>query len=181
MSQASSEFEIPTVSISNFWWLLLYLILAFAGFGHAFGITDRLGIDAGGGLLPVVTALLLTFWIVNDKRMIYSIVLVAIIFASATEVTRAGFGVPIEPACIMSGAVVAFILPARDRLLGAFIAGTLGVFVGTDLWHLLIGAQNFFTDHVAILGGSQFDDGVFIAGPFTVVATAAFSSFLKTD
>ena len=147
------------------------------GFVDAFGmsylvpqIVDWPGtivaVNVGGALIP---ALLSIYLVVSGRLYVEATIATAIVAVVvhrlATPIPGVGISVPLFWPPILA-AVVALVLSRRHAASLAYVAGSIGVLIGTDLANLdklkSLGAP------VASIGGAETFDGVFLTGVVAV-------------
>lgn len=128
----------------------------------------QVSVNVGGALIPTVFSLfLLTHTKVNLMDAVIAVTVVAWVAKRISRpISGLGIGMPMLVAPILA-AVLAVVLDPAQRAPLAYIGGTLGVLIGTDILRLndirRIGAR------MAAIGGAGALDGVFITGLIAVL------------
>lgn len=133
------------------------------------GVT-RISINVGGALIPICFSYFL--WSHSSLSPTTVLIAIAVVATSSYLMSRPvpGLGVtmPLLFAPLIA-ALVASLLSAEQRAPLAYIAGTLGVLVGADLFHMK-DIKNLGVPFASIGGAGSFD-GIFITGIVAVLLT----------
>lgn len=125
-------------------------------------------VNVGGCVVPAAFSLYLLAH--HPLNLFYVALAVAAVAALCFKITRplpgVGLGAPMLFAPLMAALVSVALDPANAAPL-AFISGTLGVLIGSDLLHLR-DIQRLGTPFAAIGGAGSFD-GIFISGLVAVL------------
>lgn len=130
--------------------------------------TVMISVNVGGALIPTVFSLfLLGRTGVNPLDALIAVAVVALVAKRVSRpISGIGIGMPMLVAPILA-ALLATVLDPAQRAPLAYIGGTLGVLIGTDILRLndirRLGAR------AAAIGGAGALDGVFITGLIAVL------------
>lgn len=126
-----------------------------------------LAVNVGGAVIPTVmsTYLVLRYqlWL---RAAIATVVIAAIVHASATPVQGMGIAVPVFVP-VMATAILALLLSREYAAPLAYIGGSMGTLLGADLLNLdKIGGLGA---PIASIGGAGTFDGIFLTGILAVL------------
>jgi uncharacterized membrane protein len=132
-----------------------------------------LAVNVGGAVIPAVmsTYLMLRYqlWL---RAAIATVVIAAIVHASATPVAGMGIAVPIFVP-VAATAILALLLSREYAAPLAYIGGSMGTLLGADLLNLdkigRLGAP------IASIGGAGTFDGIFLTGILAVLIAGVVS------
>ena len=129
-----------------------------------------IAINFGGAIIPILFSMyLLKNSDLNMPEVILAIFLVSIIsYAVSRPIMGFGIGIPILVAPL-AAAVIAITLNVELRAPLAYIAGTLGVIIGADIFRIK-DVKKLGTPFASIGGAGTFD-GIFITGLIAVLLT----------
>lgn len=149
--------QVPT----NMWRLLRMNHLVFEG-------KTTIAVNVGGCLIPLVFSLyLLANTEIGIIHVILGVSLVSVVcYLASRPIQGLGIGMPIFIAPFCAALVALLIDPEHSAPL-AYIAGTLGVIIGADLFRLK-DIRNMGTP-IASIGGAGTFDGIFITGIVAVL------------
>jgi uncharacterized membrane protein len=129
-----------------------------------------IAINLGGAILPVIFSLYL---LKNSQLQVIEVFLaVAVVSMICYSISRpiAGFGIGI-PVLVapLAAAIIAIVINVEYRAPLAYIAGTLGVLIGADIFRIRdVGKLG---SPFASIGGAGTFDGVFLTGLIAVLLT----------
>ncbi|MBR0869686.1 DUF1614 domain-containing protein [Bradyrhizobium tropiciagri] len=126
-----------------------------------------LAVNIGGAVIPaLMSAYLVLRYQLWLRAAIATIVIAAIVHASATPVAGMGIAVPVFVP-VMATAILALLLSREYAAPLAYIGGSMGTLLGADLLNLdkigSLGAP------IASIGGAGTFDGVFLTGILAVL------------
>ncbi|VIO72854.1 hypothetical protein CI1B_45020 [Bradyrhizobium ivorense] len=126
-----------------------------------------LAVNVGGAVIPaLMSAYLVLRYQLWLRAMIATVVIAAIVHASATPVPGMGIAVPVFVPVIVT-AILALLLSREYAAPLAYIGGSMGTLLGADLLNLdkigSLGAP------IASIGGAGTFDGVFLTGILAVL------------
>ena len=129
-----------------------------------------IAINIGGAIIPILFSIYLMINSnLNMPEVILAIFLVSIIsYAVSRPIMGFGIGIPILVAPL-TAAVIAIGLNVELRAPLAYIAGTLGVLIGADIFRIK-DVKKLGTPFASIGGAGTFD-GIFITGLIAVLLT----------
>ncbi|QOZ22740.1 DUF1614 domain-containing protein [Bradyrhizobium sp. CCBAU 51753] len=126
-----------------------------------------LAVNVGGAVIPaLMSAYLVLRYQLWLRAVIATVVIAAIVHASATPVAGMGIAVPVFVPVIVT-AILALLLSREYAAPLAYIGGSMGTLLGADLLNLdkigSLGAP------IASIGGAGTFDGVFLTGILAVL------------
>lgn len=130
----------------------------------------RISVNVGGCVVPVAFCIYLFRQHPLDPFILLAAISTVTLLSwkVSRQVPGLGIGMPVFLAPI-TAAVVSYLLDAKNAASLAYISGTLGVLIGSDLLHLKdlrrMGAP------FAAIGGAGSFDGIFITGIVAVLLT----------
>ena len=130
----------------------------------------RISVNVGGCVVPVAFCIYLFRLHPLDPVILLAAVssVTLLSWKVSRQIPGLGIGMPVFLAPI-TAAVVSYLLDAKNAAQLAYISGTLGVLIGSDLLHLKdlrrMGAP------FAAIGGAGSFDGIFITGIVAVLLT----------
>ncbi len=136
--------------------------------GESPGEEVAIHVNVGGCVVPVAFCIyLMGHHPLDFFRLSIAVLLVSLLcYRISRQVPGVGIGMPVFLAPI-AAATVSYLLDAQDAPSLAYISGTLGVLIGSDLFHLedlrKMGAP------YASIGGAGSFDGIFITGIVAVL------------
>ncbi|WP_050630165.1 DUF1614 domain-containing protein [Bradyrhizobium viridifuturi] len=126
-----------------------------------------LAVNVGGAVIPaLMSAYLMLRYQLWLRAMIATVVIAAIVHASATPVQGMGIAVPVFVP-VVATAILALLLSREYAAPLAYIGGSMGTLLGADLLNLdkigSLGAP------IASIGGAGTFDGIFLTGILAVL------------
>lgn len=121
-----------------------------------------IALNVGGGLIPTILAILLSFKAPLIPFLATLAVVTLVSYITAKPVPGVGIIMPIWISPLTSALTASLISPPGTAALVAFSAGILGTLIGADLLHL----NDFMKDMPGVLsiGGAGVYDGIFLTG-----------------
>jgi len=131
-----------------------------------------IGINVGGGVIPLLFSLYLIFH--QELPLFQSLIAIGLVtsvsYLFSFSIPGIGIGMPILLAPL-SAALIALLLNPQQVPALAYVAGTLGVLIGADLLRLKDVRRTMSPGKYAFIGGAGTFDGVFITGIIAVLLT----------
>ena len=130
--------------------------------------TTRIAVNVGGCVVPVAFCIyLIGHHPLDPEALVAAVAVVTLLsWKVSRQLPGIGIGMPVFLAPI-TAAAVSYLLDAKNAAPLAYISGTLGVLIGSDLLHLKdlkrMGAP------FAAIGGAGSFDGIFITGIVAVL------------
>ena len=132
------------------------------------GETVAIHVNVGGCVVPVAFSLyLIDHHPLEPLSLLLSVSLVSLLcYRISRQVPGVGIGMPVFVAPA-AAAMIAYLLDAQNAAPLAYVSGTLGVLIGSDLLHL--GDLKRMGAPFASIGGAGSFDGIFVTGIVAVL------------
>lgn len=161
-------------------YLGLFVLLALAGASFNIPLTPVAFVNVTGALLPLTTSLVL-LWFLGDWKIFLALPIAVWVGVLASGIGDGGILIETVTVCLFSAATALVLLP-KSPVLGAYGLGTLGAFLGGDMWYDFLmshGGAMVPPHSMEIIGGGGLEDAIFTVGPLSAIFAAALRSWVK--
>ncbi|MFO7718424.1 MAG: DUF1614 domain-containing protein [Thermodesulfobacteriota bacterium] len=140
---------------------------------HLQSPTQRIGLNLGGGLIPIVLSLYFLQGLGVTLPLVLCLAIVTgVTYKAARPIQGVGIGVPVLLPPVVTVLAVWLFTPIEQQPQTAYIAGTLGTLLGADLLHLFSPRTRPLLDAPFLsIGGAGTFDGIFLTGILAVLLT----------